>query len=161
MGDNGNMWYRKFVIGFRTKLLEPQGRGLQFDDSSLNGIELICNDQKILMSSQSPNGTWDLNINTCANNQSVNGFFYGMENKAGEGDDAATTINSLEGIWSSSIVKVNCANGVIVGIRTQVEVDNDHTGLNNVEFLCQVIEWFKKSYLNKIKNTYLILNFYF
>lgn len=144
-----------YVIGFRTKLLAPQGAGLQYDDSSLNGIELICNNQKVLRSSQGPNGTWDSNIKTCANNQSVKGFYYGMENNLVSGDDTATNIirlvckdgaiiRSLEGQWSSSIVPVNCRNGSIVGIRTQVEVDkgpdNDHTGLNNVEFLCKEIE---------------------
>ena len=73
-----------------------------------------------------------------------------MERK-GSGDETATNLIritckddtdriSLEGPWSSSIVSVNCTQGVIVGIKTQVMPDqgsDDDTGLNNVEFYCK------------------------
>ncbi|RNA15535.1 vitelline membrane outer layer 1-like [Brachionus plicatilis] len=122
-----------FVIGFRTKYLDEQG--LMLDDSALNGIELICNDGKILRSAEGPDGTWDSNM-------SVNGFMYGIENNLGFGDDTATNVirlicldgtilQSLEGPWSSSISTLYCPYGVVVGMRTQVEADKVIIDISN------------------------------
>ncbi|CAF0936247.1 unnamed protein product, partial [Brachionus calyciflorus] len=115
------------------------------------GVELICSNGKRIKSSEGDFGSWDTVYRNCSNGQKINGFSYGIENK-GSSDDTATNvirlfctggynITSLEGRWSTSIIKMSCPYGFIVGLRTQVQPfqnSADDTGLNNIEFICKI-----------------------
>ncbi|CAF0934423.1 unnamed protein product [Brachionus calyciflorus] len=75
-----------YVIGFRTKLHPFKGIGLgpSIDDTSLNGVELIC-----------PNGSWDAQFRNCSNRQKIIGFSYGIHQNQGINDDTATNVIRL------------------------------------------------------------------
>ncbi|CAF1067722.1 unnamed protein product [Brachionus calyciflorus] len=143
-----------YVVGFRTKLHPFQGIGLgpSIDDTSLNGVELICSNGKTIKSSDGPLGSWDAQFRNCSNRQKIIGFSYGIHQNQGINDDTATNvirllcndgsnIVSLEERWSTSIISISCPNGAsIIGLRTQVDLDPnsaDKTGLNNIEFICK------------------------
>ncbi|CAF0969809.1 unnamed protein product [Brachionus calyciflorus] len=143
-----------YVVGFRTKRQPNLGTGLGVgkDDTELNGVELICSNGKRLKSSEGQWGSWDTDFRNCSSGQKVNGFSYGIEKKQEIYDDSATnvirlkctdnsTIQSLEGPWSTSIIPLECLYGTIVGIRTQIDENiyaEDNTGLNNIEFVCKL-----------------------
>ncbi|CAF1085480.1 unnamed protein product [Brachionus calyciflorus] len=49
------------------------------DDTSINGVELICSNGKRIKSSEGDFGYWDTVYRNCSNGQKINGL-YGIEN---------------------------------------------------------------------------------
>ncbi|XP_062255346.1 vitelline membrane outer layer protein 1 homolog isoform X2 [Platichthys flesus] len=141
-----------FAIGFRDRVERSQGKG---DDTSLNGIRLICSkdgDQSSTTTVQSHPGPWGdwSQPQYCASGV-LTSFQLRVEGLQGNGDNtAANNIrfrcsngHVLEGSglawgqygqWSQ-----DCVNGGICGIETKVEApqgEEDDTALNDVRFRC-------------------------
>lgn len=142
----------KFVVGFKLKVEPNQGSG---DDTSLNGIEFLCEGGETKTSSVGQWGNWG-GYRYCPTGKIAKGFRLRVESYQGEtGDDTAandlrlicedgTTVNSDNGMeygdWSSDRM---CPNGMfITGIKTQIEayhgagIGYDDTALNNVDVKC-------------------------
>lgn len=68
-----------FAIGFRNKIQTWQGSG--YDDTAMNGFELICSNKKRVKSSEGPYGFWG-NETYCPNNTRVVGFSILMDDSA-------------------------------------------------------------------------------
>ncbi|CAF0954215.1 unnamed protein product [Brachionus calyciflorus] len=134
----GTCAYTEFITFLRTS----------YDNTALNGVELICSNGKKIKSSEGPWGSWDSNFSNCPSGHSVSGVYYGIEQKV-NGDDTAlnlirlkctdgSNITSLEGPRSTSIIPLTCPYGSIVGLKTQIEpINPDNTALKNIEFICK------------------------
>lgn len=137
-----------FAVGFRSKIEPSIGRG---DDTAMNGIELICNDQKRISSTVGPWGNWAESFSICPNGKFLIGFEMRMERSQGRGDDTATNavrmicedfniIKSRESSWGEwSMINLCPAKFFICGLKTQVEPSQgkgDDTSLNNILFYC-------------------------
>ena len=145
-----------YVKGFGLKVEKPQGLG---DDTALNAIKLICDDNEntVLWSDRQENdnkyityGKWESKDNFCPRGK-VNGFQIKAEKPGGD-DTAANSINmqceenflmlsSYKGEWGTWSDVKTCQNKTFVcGMSVQVEPNSasDKTALNNVNFFCCV-----------------------
>ncbi|CAF0783582.1 unnamed protein product [Brachionus calyciflorus] len=68
---------KDYVVGFRSKLQYEKDNVA--DKTALNGVELICFNEKKIKSSEGQWDSWDTKFNNFHNRQSVIGFVYGME----------------------------------------------------------------------------------
>ena len=138
------------VVGMRLKIQNKQG--FWKDDTSLNGIRLICSDGEELVSAEGSKGEWNKPTMTRQGDLITGVALRSDEDSAS--DNAATSgvrfwagrlhrtreynAGYVEfGEWQES--KHCPGNTVIVGFVTQVEeykTFNDNTGLNGVIFVC-------------------------
>ena len=140
-----------YVVGMRLKIQNKQG--FWKDDTSLNGIRLICSDGAELVSAEGSKGAWNKPTMTRQGDLITGVALRSDEDSAS--DNAATSgvrfwagghfrrtreynAGYVEfGEWQES--KHCPGNTVIVGFATQVEeykTFNDNTGLNGVIFVC-------------------------
>ncbi|XP_070800049.1 vitelline membrane outer layer protein 1-like [Pituophis catenifer annectens] len=138
-----------YAGGFVLKVQQPQG--ISYDDTSLNGIGLICTGNILKTSTIGEVGDWGL-YRLCSGGNLMS-FALRVEGNQTVGDDTAANnikfICGNEGMlqgfsnnwgrygpWSDS-----CEVGAICGIKTKVErfrtsMFTDNTGLNDVQFVC-------------------------
>ena len=122
------------------------------DFTSLNGIQLLCDDRSTSTALEGPMGEWDELWTRCPNGEHVTKLAVrGMEARGNEGDNyGATNVKVVcsggtilvgkggeEGVWTDF---VECLEGMqICGIRAKIE-DNksvgDNTALNRIQLLC-------------------------
>ncbi|CAI5773279.1 Hypothetical predicted protein [Podarcis lilfordi] len=119
------------------------------DDTSLNGIRLICTDGSEIQSAVGPYGTWT-KAEICPEGRLISYSLRVLEYQGIVDDTAADNIRfSCEnagvltgrstdwgtyGPWSQQ-----CTNGAICGIQTRIDNElgtGDITGLNDVKFYC-------------------------
>ncbi|XP_060091293.1 vitelline membrane outer layer protein 1-like [Heteronotia binoei] len=155
---NGGQWgtwgamnncSRSRAKGFSLKIQTRQGHFA--DDTSLNGIRLICSDDSIITSAVGAYGTWS-DAFLCPSGL-LTSFMLRVSPRSVLGDDTAannikfkcTDGTELEGngpalgdygSWSGS-----CKDDGTCGIQTKVEMPEgffsiDNTGLNDVKFFC-------------------------
>ncbi|NXK15816.1 VMO1 protein, partial [Herpetotheres cachinnans] len=152
-GDWGDIEFcprGSYAIGFQLKVEAP--RGFFGDDTGLNGIRLICNDNMgMATSSEGPRGTWSYLV-SCSRGHRLTSFRLRVEAPRGLWDDTAA--NSLDatcsdgmllegmggpaGVWGNWSIPCPPGWGVC-GLRTRVEPPQragDDTGLNSAEFFC-------------------------
>lgn len=137
-----------FAVGFRSKVEPELGKG---DDTAMNGIELICSNQKKITSSVGPWGNWAQSFSLCPNGNFLIGFEIKMERTVHKEDDTATNavrmicedfniLISSESPWGEwSMMNLCPAGFFICGLKTQVEPPQgkgDDTSLNNILFYC-------------------------
>ena len=146
-GDVALCFPSAYVVGMRLKIQNKQG--FWKDDTSLNGIRLICSDGKELVSAEGSKGAW--NKPTMTKND------YAIDEVALRSDEDSASDNAATsgvrfwdirnkrydagyvefGEWQNS--KQCPGSTVIIGFQTQVEeykTFNDKTGLNGVRFVC-------------------------
>lgn len=140
---------KSFAIGFRIRVESDQGNG---DDTALNEIELICNDEDetAINGAAGSWGDWSKELGC---EQGFIGFQMnqqedqrGMDNTAANGlkmfcsngTERVPNNNALFGSWTDPVM---CPNQtVICGLRVQTQPPQgsgvDDTSLNNVDFNC-------------------------
>jgi hypothetical protein len=160
-GDWGRAQYcasGHFAVGFRSKMHEYCGEDC--DDTSMNGIELLCSDGKRISSLVGPWGTWAANFSECQPHRRLDGFGIKIQKTVGvTNDDTATNgirmrcsdrnqtiLYSSEGKFGrwvhldieNTSWKYCPPGNFIFGLRTQIDQSvNDATGLVNVMFYCR------------------------
>nr|XP_028581565.1 vitelline membrane outer layer protein 1-like [Podarcis muralis] len=139
--------------GFRLKVDPWKLYHLFKDDTSLNGIRLICTDGSVIQSDVGPYGQWTKE-ETCPKGRLISFSLRVQESQGVDDDTSANNIRfSCEhgavltghstdwgtfGPWSAI-----CPKGAICGIRTRIDNkvqpdqgEGDDTALNDVKFYC-------------------------
>ena len=169
---NGGRWgdwnpaqycpHGQYATGYRLKIEGGQGRG---DDTSMNGIELVCGTKTqsstghTVTSKVGPWGSWYRSFTKCDQPEFLTSFNLQVERPVGKGDDTAANFvtfrcrhmfggNEVElrqfpghGFWGNFGGWSTSCNGgsAICGIETKVEGrqgGDDDTALNDVMFHC-------------------------
>ena len=136
-----------YVVGMRLKIQNKQG--FWKDDTTINGIRLLCSDGEVLKSAEGSKGAWNKPTRTRNENAITEVALRSDEDSASDNaatsgvrfwDDSGKAYNAgyVEfGEWQGSW---ECPGStVIIGFQTQVEeykTLNDNTGLNGVRFVC-------------------------
>lgn len=139
-----------YVVGFRQKVDRTNA-----DKTSLNGIELICGNNKKIFSAQMGWGEWSEPVR-CPRGQHADGFWIKQQGPQGDGDDtAANAFNLICRVFTNSNSTLIANNdgrfgdwkihacsrfSFICGLRVQIQRDQgrsgDNTALNNVDIRC-------------------------
>ncbi|XP_062983804.1 vitelline membrane outer layer protein 1-like [Elgaria multicarinata webbii] len=137
--------------GFVLKVEPYQGAEKWKDDTSLNGIRLLCKEGSFISSAVGKWGAWS-KIQSCPVPHELVAFSLRVETPQGFGDD--TGANNIEFLCTDKSVLLGnshewgmfgpwsnqCATGTaICGFQTKVEVPqgvDDDTALNDVKFFC-------------------------
>lgn len=158
---NWGQWHQErycpsnsYAIGVKVKAQAYNS----FDNTGLNAIEIICNDdaRTRLLSGEGSFGDWDTD-RYCPYYKKLIGFKFRVHNdafiinlvlddSAANGihlfcDDGSNLVPGVEGPWGNWGSDKYCANNqVICGIKTQIQWNQgfllDDTALNNVVFYC-------------------------
>lgn len=141
---------KSFVVAFKLRVETYQGSG---DDTALNEIELICNDEDetVINGAGGFWGEWSekvecergfrgfqLKQEPDQGSNSDNTAANGLKMFCGDNMELTTKNNGAWGNWSESVF---CPNEtVICGLRVQIELNQgpnvDDSTLNNVDFKC-------------------------
>ncbi|XP_062830655.1 vitelline membrane outer layer protein 1-like [Anolis carolinensis] len=139
------------ATGFALKVEPYQGGKEGQDDTSLNGIRLLCKDDSFISSMVGKWGAWS-EIHQCKPPNKLVSFSLRVEMPQGFGDD--TAVNNIRFLCSdTSVLEGNshewghfgpwspaCPGSTFIcGIQTKVEISQeseDDTSLNDVKFFC-------------------------
>uniref|UniRef100_A0ABM5FWH5 Vitelline membrane outer layer protein 1-like n=1 Tax=Pogona vitticeps TaxID=103695 RepID=A0ABM5FWH5_9SAUR len=139
------------AIGFSLKVAPYQGGKASQDDTALNGLRLVCNDNTFISSAVGKWGAWS-EINHCPRPHKLVSFSLRVEKSQGFGDDTAA--NNIQFLCSDeTVLRGNSHNWghyglwsprckddtFICGLRTKVESpqqSGDDTAFNDVVFFC-------------------------
>ncbi|CAM4635970.1 vitelline membrane outer layer protein 1-like [Lepidochelys kempii] len=154
---NGGIWgkwgeeetcpNKSFAIGFSMKVELPQLSG---DDTSLNGIRLLCSNGRTIQSNVGPWGFWTP-VMKCPSGQRLTQFRLRVESCQGLKDDTAA--NNIEFVCTGGVElkghgrcwgkwgpqSRSCGQRGICTLATKVEAPQgkgDDTALNDVYFKC-------------------------